>query len=141
MVPLEPQTTSRTGISEEKQPTPDIPTVEMTALIALLHSSLSFSLLQKCIVAVRNLTVSQRQGKLFVCLRSSTAFAGKKMQASCWVMDVIQLSPGTNNSGGEGAVRTPARSRSVAPTEGLLVVKGLWIKWTSVYGRKILLKF
>lgn len=30
-------------------------------------------------------------------------------------MDVIQLSPGTNNSGGE-AVSTPARSHSVAPT-------------------------
>ena len=30
-------------------------------------------------------------------------------------MDVIQLSPGTNNSGGE-VVSTPARSQSVAPT-------------------------
>lgn len=38
------------------------------------------------------------------------------MQASCCVMDVIQLSPGTNNSGGEGVVYTPARSHSVVPT-------------------------
>lgn len=89
----------------------------MTTAIVLLFSFLSVSLRWKHSIAKRNLTVSQSQWEAFIFLQSSAAFSDL-MQTSCCVMNTIQLSPGTNNSG-ERVERAHVGGWScfVAPTE------------------------
>lgn len=110
----------------------------MIATIVLLLSFLSSFLLWKYIVAERNLIVCQRKRRPFIYRPSSVAFAGL-LQTSWCILDVIQLSPGTKDLGGERVARTHAGawSVSVVSTTGTSGFEG-FVWWASVYGSKIL---
>lgn len=126
------QEESRIDHFDEEQTTPDIPIVEMTAVIVSLLSFLSFFfLLWKCIVAKETWLSDRREWKPVVYLTYSIA-----LQAYCelhGIMDGVQLSPGTNNLGGEWVVYTCVGtwSFSVALTAGTPGCEG-FVLWASV---------